>query len=89
MHKLCPRCGVIFEMNEQKKFCSERCEKLFQQSSLDVINGKSSRFPGKEGLISSLADRVKKEGSIDGAKVAEEFKHTDDGQTEIVRPVRK
>jgi hypothetical protein len=38
MNKICPRCGVIYNAatNEQK-FCSTKCEKMFQQSSLAFI----------------------------------------------------
>jgi predicted nucleic acid-binding Zn ribbon protein len=35
MKKICPRCGVIFEAaNNEQKFCSQKCEKIFKESSL-------------------------------------------------------
>jgi len=35
--KLCVRCGIIFEVKDDPKFCSDKCKKLFRQSSLDYI----------------------------------------------------
>ena len=38
MKKMCARCGTIFEAaNNSMKFCSDRCEKIFQESSLGYI----------------------------------------------------
>ena len=37
MHKICVRCGVIFEVKDDQKYCSEKCRKLFEQSSLPLI----------------------------------------------------
>ena len=38
MKKMCARCGTIFEAGDAaKKFCSERCEKVFRESSLGYI----------------------------------------------------
>lgn len=35
MKKICPRCGVIFEAaTTDQKFCSQKCEKIFKESSL-------------------------------------------------------
>jgi len=93
MHKLCPRCGIIFQVTEQEKFCSDKCEKLFQQSGLDMINGRPSSLSSytcKEGMMSTLASGVKTGSStIQTTKPTGEFRHSDDGNTEIIRPVRK
>ncbi|MGI6589246.1 MAG: hypothetical protein ACOX1V_01120 [Candidatus Iainarchaeum sp.] len=36
--KICPRCGIIFEVKtSEEKFCSTRCEKLFKESSLGYV----------------------------------------------------
>jgi hypothetical protein len=38
MKKICPRCGIIFEVTTpDQKFCSNKCEKLFGESSLGYI----------------------------------------------------
>ena len=38
MKKMCPRCGVIFEAADNTvKFCSTKCEKIFQESSLGIV----------------------------------------------------
>lgn len=42
MHKMCPRCGVVFEVKSDAVFCSDKCRTLFQSSSLDVLKGRSS-----------------------------------------------
>jgi hypothetical protein len=38
MKKICPRCGVIFDVpTSEAKFCSGKCEKIFQESSLGYL----------------------------------------------------
>ncbi|MFA5931069.1 MAG: hypothetical protein WC821_02030 [archaeon] len=38
MKKMCARCGTIFEAKEHtEKFCSVKCSKIFQESSLGFI----------------------------------------------------
>jgi protein-arginine kinase activator protein McsA len=38
MKKMCARCGVIFEaQTNEEKFCSPKCAKLFQESSLGYL----------------------------------------------------
>lgn len=46
MHKICARCGVIFEVKDNPKFCSTKCERMFQQSSLTLI-----KKPTKERTV--------------------------------------
>ncbi|HPM85614.1 MAG: hypothetical protein PHY04_01555 [Candidatus ainarchaeum sp.] len=45
MKKICPRCGVIFEVKtSEEKFCSTKCEKLFKESSLAYVKrGQTTR----------------------------------------------
>jgi uncharacterized C2H2 Zn-finger protein len=43
MKKLCARCGVIFEAQaNDEKFCSPKCGKMFQESSLGYIKKKTN-----------------------------------------------
>ncbi|MEK6958666.1 MAG: DUF2116 family Zn-ribbon domain-containing protein [archaeon] len=37
MHKICVRCGVIYEVKEDQRYCSDKCKRLFEQSSLSLI----------------------------------------------------
>jgi len=37
MKKICARCGSIFEVTNDPKFCSDKCARQFQQSSLSFI----------------------------------------------------
>ena len=40
MKKMCPRCGVIFEVTTDPVFCSEKCKMIFHESGLDYIKGR-------------------------------------------------
>ncbi|AJF59613.1 MAG: hypothetical protein QT03_C0001G0103 [archaeon GW2011_AR10] len=47
VHKMCPRCGVVFEVKSDPVFCSEKCKRLFSESSLGYLKGRpSSGFSG-------------------------------------------
>ncbi len=38
MKKLCAKCGIIFDAEtSDKKFCSSKCDKMFQESSLGYL----------------------------------------------------
>ncbi len=37
MKKMCASCGVIFEVKNDVKFCSEKCKHKFKQSNLGFI----------------------------------------------------
>jgi len=50
MPKMCPRCGVVFEVQSDTVFCSGRCRTLFQTSGLDMLKGGHSG-----GYLNSIA----------------------------------
>jgi len=37
MKKICASCGIIFEVKDDSKFCSEKCKHKFKQSNLTFI----------------------------------------------------
>lgn len=42
MKKICPRCGVIFEVKSDPVFCSDKCKSLFQMSGIESLKGRSA-----------------------------------------------
>ena len=47
LHKMCPRCGVVFKVDNDPVYCSKRCEERFKISNLDALKAKSSPTLGK------------------------------------------
>lgn len=45
MKKMCPRCGVIYEVKGDNVYCSRECRELFQVSGLDMLKGKKTYIP--------------------------------------------
>jgi len=36
-HKICGKCGVVYEVKDDAQFCSESCRKKFGESGFDHI----------------------------------------------------
>ncbi|MFH1225550.1 MAG: hypothetical protein V1676_07145 [Candidatus Diapherotrites archaeon] len=58
MKKMCPRCGMIFEVKDDSVFCSQKCRDKFQASGLDTLKGRG--IP--RGPDSEIMRPKKKEG---------------------------
>lgn len=41
MKKICPRCGIIFEVTSDPVFCSGKCKTLFNQAGFFAAKGSS------------------------------------------------